>query len=694
VKEKRKYTKRSDYWNQFTQHDKPIDDLLKLNQSIETLPETAGESFYVQSSIANSTNSVNRRVQYGDHTTSRKNAIHSNNKAEKYINIRSGMLPYDYSGDGVNVRDAIELCQKAYANIAIFRNAIDIMAEFSNSPIYLEGENDRSKKFIEGWMKKIGIWKLKDQYFREYYRSGNIFFYRVDGKFSNDDLLKMNYVYASSQTLKPGEIPVRYMLLNPYDIVTDKATAFQDGIYKKVLSDYELERLRDPKTEEDKKVFDSLDPETKKKIKEGSFTRDGLKIELDSEKLIYSFYKKQDYEPFAIPFGFPVLDDINWKLELKKIDQAICRTVENVILLITMGAEPDKGGVNPNNLKAMQELFKNESVGRALIADYTTKAQFVIPDLNKVLGSEKYKIVNEDIKEGLQNIIVGSEKFSNTQVKAEIFLERLKESRNAFLNDFLQPQIKEVCRNMGLRSYPVAKFEEIDIKDEVQFHRVITRLLEIGILTPEQGIKSMQTGLYPNPRELSQVQEAYIEQREKGYYNPLVGGIPMIESVQSEKDREIAEEQLEIQKEGVENQKQAVQQKSKETQNQTQKSPGRPNGTNQIPLQAADFYGKDNVQKTIYDIEDLQSYAIANFQKHKNLKELNDGHKDLIVKLCESVVCSKEQNQWKKTLLSCVKNINNIEKLDIMPDILEISAKHELSDYPSAILYHSKNHKK
>ena len=89
-----------------------------------------------------------------------------------------------------------------------------------------------------------------------------------------------------------------------------------------------------------------------------------------------------------------------------------------------MGTEPDKGGVNPNNLKAMQELFKNESVGRALIADYTTKAQFVIPDLNKVLGSEKYKIVNEDIKEGLQNVIVGSEKYSNTQIKAEIFLRK------------------------------------------------------------------------------------------------------------------------------------------------------------------------------------------------------------------------------------------------------------------------------
>ena len=48
---------------------------------------------------------------------------------------------------------------------------------------------------------------------------------------------------------------------------------------------------------------------------------------------------------------------INWKMELKKVDQAISRTVENVILLITMGNTPDKGGVNPHNLQAMQSLF-------------------------------------------------------------------------------------------------------------------------------------------------------------------------------------------------------------------------------------------------------------------------------------------------------------------------------------------------
>ena len=81
------------------------------------------------------------------------------------------------------------------------------------------------------------------------------------------------------------------------------------------------------------------------------------------------------------------------------MDQAIMRTVENVILMITMGAEPEKGGINHNNVRAMQQLFQNESVGRVLVSDYTTKADFIIPDINKVVGAQKYEVINQDIKE-------------------------------------------------------------------------------------------------------------------------------------------------------------------------------------------------------------------------------------------------------------------------------------------------------
>ena len=248
----------------------------------------------------------------------------------------------------MDIQDAIQLCQKAYANVAIFRNTIDVMSEFSNSKIYLEGGNEKVRKFIYKWLEKIKIWQIKDQYFREFYRSGNIFIYRIDGKYSPDDIRKMQTVYGGNGNyVEDGKIPIMYTFLNPYDIIAKRALTFsksggQYGNYAKILSEYELESLRDPKTDYDKEVFDALDPEIKKRIKKGSWTQDGITIMLDAKRLIYSFYKKQDYEPFAMPFGFPILDDLNWKIELKKIDQAIVKTVENVILLITMGSEPEK----------------------------------------------------------------------------------------------------------------------------------------------------------------------------------------------------------------------------------------------------------------------------------------------------------------------------------------------------------------
>jgi hypothetical protein len=136
--------------------------------------------------------------------------------------------------------------------------------------------------------------------------------------------------------------------LNPYDIVATKGSSFETGLYEKILSEYDIERLKNPKTEYDQQVFEALDDDTKEKIKNGKYNSAmELSIKLDPGHLVYSFYKKQDYEPFAIPFGYPVLDDINFKLELKKLIKLYVSTIENVILLITMGAEPDKGGINP-----------------------------------------------------------------------------------------------------------------------------------------------------------------------------------------------------------------------------------------------------------------------------------------------------------------------------------------------------------
>ena len=668
----RPYRKKSDYWNKFRTKEEKQENLQELldetrgTKDVDISPATAGEAYYTEASRTRNVGQVTGTQG----TTSRINRITRAPKIAKYANIIEGGLPYNYKDDCVSPRGSIQLCQKAYANVPIFRNAIDVMAEFSNSDLYLEGGSDKSRAFIQKWLEKIHIWRVKDQYFREYYRSGNVFIYKLDGKFNTEDLVKLNQIYgAERQDVTLRKIPIKYIFLNPYDFVADRALTFDSkyGVYKKLLSEYDIERLKDPQSEYDKEVFNALPKEAREKIKMNQFMTNGIMVSLDPHKLIFSFYKKQDYEPFAIPFGFPVLDDINWKLELKKVDQAITRTIENVILLVTMGNTPDKGGINPNNLKAMQQLFQNESIGRALIADYTTKAEFIIPDLNKVLGPSKYQIVNEDIKEGLQNIIVGKENYSSTQVKAQIFLERLKEARHTFLNDFMQPQIKELCRLMGFRQFPRAKFVEIDIKDEVQLQRVASRLIEMGIITPEQGMTALKQGVYPEPHELPDAQEKFVKEREKGYYTPLTIAQPILDDEVDPLGKKPAPQEI-----------------------------GRPAGTKTKPdgvFASEDMealYSRSNIQEVIYKIEDLRKYAESRLRKQFNRKRLNKAHKEMLDSLSESIVMATEQKDWEKTADACINDFNHIERLEVMHDILEIGEAHTLVSYPAALLYHSK----
>ena len=245
MSDKRKYTKRSDYWNKFKQGEQPLENMLYSSQAkSEYEPQLIGESFYNYESKAYS------RAGSGSETTqSRRNNAAIGPKIFKYTNIRAGLLPYEYGIDGVNVRDAIELCQKAYCNVSIFRNAIDMMADFANSTVYLEGGSVKSRQFIEAWFKKIKIWRLKDQFFREFYRSGNVFLYTINGKFNLEDFTKLRNVGLIGQVNK---LPIRYIVLNPFDMAAKRSTSFENGLYEKILSEYELERLQNPKTDEDK----------------------------------------------------------------------------------------------------------------------------------------------------------------------------------------------------------------------------------------------------------------------------------------------------------------------------------------------------------------------------------------------------------------------------------------------------------
>ena len=466
-------------------------------------------------------------------TRTRRNRAADIVRTDRFRNIENGMIPFKYSrgvsnNSNIDVRDTIVLCQKAYYNFSVFRNTIDLMTEFSISNLYYTGGSRKSREFFETLFRKINIDDLQSRFFREYYRSGNVFIYRFNSQMEKSDAFKISQTFGLSEANEDIEIPSKYIILNPSDIQLQGSIAFSSGVYYKVVTDYELQILRNPQTDEQREVFESLPEETKKLIKDTKNTgMAAVTIPLNTDRLVAVFYKKQDYEPFAVPMGYPVLEDINWKQEMKQMDMAVARTTNQAILLITMGTKPEEGGVNQRNLMAMQKLFENESVGRVLISDYTTDAKFVIPDIGNILDPKKYDVVNQDIQMGLNNILLSDEKFANTSIKVQVFMERLKQGRRVFLENFLMPEIRRVSKEMGFKNYPDAHFEEVDLRDTSVYSRIYSRLIELGVLTAEEGMQAIESGRFPTPEESLESQKKFQEHKNEGLYEPLIGGAKM-----------------------------------------------------------------------------------------------------------------------------------------------------------------------
>jgi len=592
-------------------------------------------------------------------TRSRRNAASTIERTDRFRNIDEGMVPfnyatgYNYNKSNIDVRDTVILCQKAYYNFGLFRNTIDLLSELSCGNLHLKGGNKSARDFFQALFNKINITALQDKFFREYYRSGNVFIYRYDTTIKEEDISKISQVFGSQALAAKISLPSRYIIINPADVQVNGNLSFNRGQYYKVLTDYELEQVRNPRTEEDKEILNSLDPLVREQILKGRST--AVLLHLDTKKFYAVFYKKQDYEPFAVPMGFPVLEDISAKIEMRRMDMALTRTIQQVVLLITMGTEPDKGGVNQENLKTMQNLFTNQSIGRVLIADYTTKAEFVIPQIADILDPRKYEVIDRDINIGLNNILVGNEKFANTTTKVSLLGQKLIQARQAFITDFLLPEIKRISKEIGFKVFPTPFFEDMDLKTDQNLNRIYTRLMELGVLTPEEGLKAIETGVLPSPEESLQSQNSFIDLKDKGLYQPLIGG-PKIDA-------------------------------------------GRPAGSTGIKQTTKNVKPVGTSSKANYSVTKLKDIVeatnklgveVENILKKKHkLKKLNDKQKEVALDITKIIVANEEKSNWTSKISEYIdspvdKNQKTVEEIHV------IACEHQVDSYMASLLYHSK----
>lgn len=599
--------------------------------------------------------SVTEGIQMAEGST-RSNKSAFINPLLRFQHIENSPIPFTFSISGgykqgdVTVRDAVVLCQRAYWGFSVFRATIELFTEFCVNNIYFKGGSKKARDFFNLFFQKIGLNKLQDIFYRELWRSGNCFIYKFLGKLEGQDYKDLIKLFGGNTLKQSVNIPIKYILLNPADIQAQGSITFSQPIYKQVLSDYELERLRNPRTPQDQAVLDSLSPEDKNNIQ----SRKGGAIyrTLEAKDIVAVFLSKQSYEAFAVPLGYGVLEHLNHKKELELMDQALTRTVQQVILLVTTGAEPDKGGINYPNITNLRKIFENESIGRTLVADYTTKAEFVIPTIGDILDPSKYQEINDSIAIGLGNVfLIQGEKFANQNAKIDIFLQRLMGARRLFLEEFLIPEMKSIASELGFKGdIPLPFYEDIDLKNEVEYNKIYVRLMELGLLTASEGFTAMETGRLPTDEDSLESQKAYKAARNQELYKPLLA-----------KDPAQAE--------------------------------GRPSGTkapqskkNISPIGAQ--FSLTKIRDNMLVAQMMEAKIEDCLKKKHNIEVLNEEQDGVVKDILTSIIKNEPPSLWLGSIEDYIKEPDKQSSLSLKVD--KICEEHGVDSYLGAILFNSK----
>ena len=640
---KRTYQKKSEYWTRIKPRSPHLDipAFTPIQASAPIAPPTpipSSQSFAEFAGGEHYTESVAACGGVSSHTQTMDNWSPVINANNLYPNLRAGIMPFSAEGGYWTMQIPITLATLAYFNIPLVRNTINLLQDFSISNLKITTENKTVEAFFTKWFESILLPGFMSQWFLEYYRSGNIFIYKFNGKIAPDKFAKMKTAFAAAVS---PELPIRYIILDPKQVYLQVGPNFK-GTYSRMLSTFEIERLRNPKTPEDKQMLKDFPPETQRQIMQYA-AQPWLYVPLDTSRLYYNFYRKQDYEPLAVPMIFPLLNRLEYKLMLERMDMSLVQTMEQVFLMVTAGRAADERNpaTDPKALQNLSNIFKTQTLGRVLVADYTTDAEWKIPDLKELLGKGKYEQVDKDIREGLGYQFFGDEKFANAMIKAKMFIESLKEGRRVFLDEFLRPEVKRICANLGFKHVPKIEFEEIDAQDQSVLQRVYLQMAQLGLLTPDELNQAIQNGLLPDKAASIKNQEEYAKLREKGLYQPLAP-----------------------EKQGDEQGRPAG--------GGGAKSPSKK--ISPIGTKGSYHFNVKKLADTVFAMHSLEGEFEKVYKKHYALKKLNDAQKMFVHAATKAIVVNEEDAGWKDHIKAYIDDPKSIP-VETLTELSAISSE-------------------
>jgi len=233
-----------------------------------------------------------------------------------------------------------------------------------------------------------------------------------------------------------------------------------------------------------KVLLDGIDKEILKSIKEGG------NIVLNPKKTRSLYYRKQDFQKYAMPYAVKAFPYFTLLEILRRMDISTASGFINQLVTVTVGN--DNFPATNAQLKKIAELFANPSKSLALIYNHTLEVKFHRPEIN-VLGDEKYEPAVNGIKRGLRLplfLIDGTgSNYATAVVASKPIVARIKQATNDLKVQWLIPIYKRIAEAMGFDEYPEPYFGENVLEDEKTKILIMSALRDRGLISAKTSIE-------------------------------------------------------------------------------------------------------------------------------------------------------------------------------------------------------------
>jgi hypothetical protein len=437
---------------------------------------------------------------------------------------------------------------KYYFENDVYGSHIDILTNFASKGFENAIDNDEIKMFYDTWNFDVNFKQILDWIFFDFFRVGMVRTYKIIGKYEPgvsylspvpgqkrtkkergilsaiteraerirarrlakveermkqldgrkpDEKVLKEELAARKKVWSKGFMPIAYTVLNPLNITIEGSLLFDKS--KVILEPSpELRALLTKNTgdmtDDEKEIVKFLPSDFKKAAESGN-------IELDPMFVGAIDYRKQPYERYPKPRGVKAFDSLEYKKSLREADLSTLDGISNYILKITIGND-DYPCTDQTQLETVAQLFNTTSKSFDVVWNHTLEIEKIVsPEIEAILGQDKYTQVNEDITgaiamsraliDGTTNVNTGEAGLITKVVIEEINYARRQVER------WIYNEYRQIAEAAGFDQFPKVRWDNTILRDIILYMSTISQLVDRRMLSYKTAIEQLGFD-YPN----------------------------------------------------------------------------------------------------------------------------------------------------------------------------------------------------